>query len=409
VSDHTDTERPRPRRTAATWAVTRREWSRLRNHTTQYVLLTVAPLLLSLLLAAIYRNHVVTQLPFAICDLDQTELSRSLVRAFECERSVRPVRDVYSIDDIKAAFRRGEIQGAVCIPPSLATHVKTGMPAAVTVYLNGSNIVVGNLITKAALGVTRTFSVGIAKKKLLAMGLSDQQAMDLANPIRLETVSLFNPGYNYLNYLVPALIVVLLQMIVMIVSAQLINAEVNGGTMHELAAVSRQSVPALVLGKTLPHFGLQIVSALAIMGIILPMYGIPFKGPVVAGVLFLAYFLLVVHVLGLALSAVVSNVMLAVEIVIVTNAPAFMFSGYTFPLEGMPGLQYAFAQILPFTHFLRGFTKVYLMGLPASSLWPEVGILSLFLASGLVTLALAVPRRLRLADRVELVATEETA
>lgn len=383
-----------------TLQVAGREWRHISGNRASYFYLIVLPLLLFLILSYIYYDRVIVDLPMAICDNDHSELSRTLARSLDADRSLKIVTEIGSIDEALELLRRGKIQGAIVIPADLEADIKHGKSGRVVIYQNSSNIILGNLITRSASTITRTVSTGIVIKKIRALGASEQQALDLANPIRLDTDVLYNPGYNYLNFLVPALLAVVLQMIVMISAAQVINRERHDRTLADLMDVSRGSITAAIIGKSLPHLAIHFSLALVIMGLTMPLFGIAFSGSVLAGLLFLCFFLLTAFAVGLAVSFIFSEPLLATEIAAVFNTPAFMFSGYTFPLAGMPGLHVAIAQTMPFTHFLTGFIKLYQMNTPIASLWPETVKLSLFLAGAVITICVLASKRLVVAQAV---------
>lgn len=378
-------------------AVAKREWGRICHNRTTYFYLVGLPVILFVVLAYIYHERVVIDIPMAICDNDHSELSRMLTRSFDSDRSLKITTEIGSVDEAAGLLRRGLIQGAVFIPADLEADVKHGKSTRVVVYQNSSNIIIGNLITRAVVTVGRTVSTGIVMKKIRAAGVSEQQALDLANPIRIDTDVLYNPGYNYSYYLVPALLAVVLQMIVMISASQVVNSEYHDQTLSELMAAGNDSVAVALIGKALPHLAIHFSSALIIVGLIMPLFGIPVNGHIVTGVLFLLFFILTAFAVGMAISVLFTSMSFATEITAVTNTPAFMFCGYTFPITGMPGLHAALAQLLPFTHFLTGFIKVSQMNSSLGNLMPEIGKLSLFLVIAVALMATVGPRRLHAA------------
>jgi ABC-2 type transport system permease protein len=50
----------------------------------------------------------------------------------------------------------------------------------------------------------------------------------------------------------------------------------------------------------------------------------------------------------------------------------------------MPWFNAMYAQIIPYTHFLTGFLKIYQLDTPLHFIWPEVWKLMLFLLVGLL-------------------------
>jgi len=83
--------------------------------------------------------------------------------------------------------------------------------------------------------------------------------------------------------------------------------------------------------------------------------------------------------LGFGISLIFKKELIALDLAIFYNSPAFVFSGFTFPIWAMPWLNSAYAQIIPFTHFLTGFLKIYQLDTPIHFIWPEVWKLLVFL------------------------------
>ena len=181
--------------------------------------------------------------------MDNTSLSRLIARSFESTRSLKISSHISSIDDIKDAVRAGSIQGAVYIPAGLEREIKLGKPATIVIYNNTSNIIIGNLILKDASTISGTISAGVLMNKLEAGGLSNEQALTLANPIRVESHSLFNPAYNYSNFLSPAVVMVLLQMVIQILAVVVINDEINNGTPNRTVCGRQRKSLGCVMGQ----------------------------------------------------------------------------------------------------------------------------------------------------------------
>ena len=219
--------------------------------------------------------------------------------------------------------------------------------------------------------------------------------MDLAWPIRVDVQSLYNPTYNYRDYLVPALLPMLLQIIIMLGAVLVINAEHTEGTFANLVETAQGRPGAVLLGKALPYLALHGLTAFAMIGLLFPLFGISMRGPALLAVAFTLYFVAACFFPAMALSALIRDSLMATEVAVFVNTPAFIFSGYTFPLWAMPSLHAWFAQALPFTHFMSGFVKIYQMGAPARMLMPELLRLSLFLWPSLALLGWLLYRDVR--------------
>ncbi len=378
-----------------TLRVMRREFRRIAERKAVYILMIIVPLVVFFLVSYIYGDRVVVDIPVGVCDLDNSELSRTIVRSIESTRSLEISGQVSSIDDIKNEMRKGAIQGAVYIPEDLERDIKSGKPATIVIYKNTANLIVGNLILKDASTISQTVSAGVLMKRLQASGLSPDQALVMANPIRIDSYSLFNPGYNYANFLPPAIVMVLLQMLIMILAVVVINDEIIGGTLGDLFQTAHGNVSAVLWGKTLAHVTIHSATGLGVLAILFPLFGIAIHGSILLAIPFMIYFIAASFLPGLAVSCLFHDKFLVTDIAAFYNSPAFLFSGYTFPLWAMPAFHDFYAQLLPFTHFLNGFLKIYQYNAPASSLLPEIGALSIFVVGSLIVAAVLLKYRVK--------------
>ena len=372
---------------SATVRVMKREWRRIGERKTLYLLSIVLPILLFLFLGYIYSNGVLRDIPVAVFDADNSGMSRLIIRAVESTSAFRIVEYTHSVDEIKEGFQRGRIQGAFYIPKDLERNIKRGKPSTVVIFNNSTNLVIANTTLKDGSALIKTISGGILLKKFRSNGLQTEQAMHIINPFRIETQSLYNPNYNYLNFLVSGLIPVMLQMIIMVAAVLLNSSEFTHRTFLELFATAEGSVWAIFIGKSLPHLAIHSAAVLGILGIIFPLFGMQIVGSTLATAFLFIYFVMASFFFGLMISAVFHNQQFATEVALFINIPAFIFSGFVFPLWAMPLFHQIFAQVMPYTHFLYGFLKLYQMGAPTTDILPELGRLSIFIIlSAAVTL-----------------------
>jgi ABC-2 type transport system permease protein len=107
--------------------------------------------------------------------------------------------------------------------------------------------------------------------------------------------------------------------------------------------------------------------------------------------------------LGMMISTLVKDELLATEIVIFYNTPAFIFSGFTFPLWSMPVIHSIYAQLMPFTHFLSAYLKIYRMNASFDLFVKDILILTGFLLIGLTTTSIALYLKIKKARTADVV------
>ena len=188
---------------------------------------------------------------------------------------------------------------------------------------------------------------------------------------------------------------VLLQMLVMVLAVTVINEEIDEGTLTELFQTAGNRVSAVMFGKALAHTAIHTATGLGVLGLLFPLFGITIKGSILLAVPFMIFFIAAGFFPGFLVSCLVRNKFIATDIAAFYNSPAFLFSGYTFPLWAMPSLHYYYAQLLPFTHFLTGFLKIYRYNAPVMDLMPQLAALSIFVFIPMVIAALALKYRIK--------------
>jgi len=121
-----------------------------------------------------------------------------------------------------------------------------------------------------------------------------------------------------------------------------------------------------------------------IIGILFPVFGIPVFGSFWYITLLFSLAIFANIMLGMGVSAILKDEIISMDISFVYNSPAFVFSGFTFPIFGMPAFNNFIAHILPYTYFLKAFLKLYQMNTPLHYAIPEFRALLIFSLVGLL-------------------------
>jgi len=356
----------------AIWEITLREFKIIASKRSYFIILILFPPALFLLYSFIYDSQGLKNIPIAIWDEDNTELSRTLIRQYQSSTFVNIVASPKSSADIEQLAKANIIHGAVHIPQHFEANVKTFKGSTITFYRNASNLIFGEMLYKAFAEVTLTINAGILLERFKASGEEPETAMNLANPIRLHVNSLYNPTYNYQNYLVPGLMIVGLQMMIIMISVLIINSEWENKTYNELLKMSKGSTWVLIMGKTLPHFIIGMSNVILIFGVFFTVFNMPSQAGFLPLIVLFGLLILACIGIGLMISSIFSEALMASDLALFYTAPAFVFSGFTFPKWAMPWYDQFYAALMPFTPFLMGFIKVYQMNAGWQVLLPNV-------------------------------------
>jgi len=368
--------------------IAKRELKFILTTRSRIILLFVVPLFVYFFVTYIYSNQAIHNVPVAVLDNDNTELSRAITRFVDASASMKLVHRAASVDELEELILNDDVKAAFYFPKNMTADIKRGGSSKVNILINSHNIVYGNLIYKAASEIVITVSSAILLKKFGADGIPIEKSMNLVMPFRMHKKPLYNPNYNYMQYLAPGLLTVLFQMILMFAGTSSVNREfdetIDNKGIRELLNISKNKTITIILGKALAYVTTSIFSIVLILLIVFPIMGIIVYGSLIALFFYLLFFAFVSATMGIMLSSIFLDKVLALDIAFFYNSPAFVFSGFTFPAWALPIYDQFYAHLIPYTHFVIGFLQLYQMDTPLTFVIPHLLNLTLFLFVGLV-------------------------
>ncbi|PJJ66554.1 ABC transporter permease [Chryseobacterium geocarposphaerae] len=363
-----------------------REWKRIFSIPNFYVVLLVIPPIIFLFYGFIYQKQFAKELPMAVWDEDRSSVSRMLTDMMEQNEYIHFTHTAFSNAEIESLMKKGEIFGAVHFPKNMEADVKKDHQSNITLYTNGAYLVPAKMIYKGAAEVIIKGGLAVVLQKAEKQGMPAETANTLVQPIKLNTTTLYNPDFNYQMYLTPGLITVGLQMALIVASVLILNLEFKRSTIDELLKISTSS-SQIFIGKMFAHLCIAWILFLLVAFLVFPVYHLGKPGTYFN--FFIMYTLMSLACIGIGMmvSAISNNLLLVTDIALFFTSPAFVFSGFTFPRTAMPWYDQFYAEIMPYTHFLDGFIKIYFMKLPISYAMPEIYKLLLFIG---VTFSIAI-------------------
>ena len=108
-----------------------REWRRITASPYLMLMLVVFPLATGALIIALFASGAARDLPVAVVDLDQSALSRQLIRTIGATGGVSVASVVSNEDEARRSVVRGEQYGLVSIPAQFERDVVRGDAAPV--------------------------------------------------------------------------------------------------------------------------------------------------------------------------------------------------------------------------------------------------------------------------------------
>lgn len=329
--------------------VVERELDRIRKNKAYRFMLFAGPIIGIFLLLAIFKQGTVTDLPIAVIDQDDTNLSYKMTNAINSAPEVEIALKSKSISEAHQLMNQGKIEAIVIIPEGTQENVFRGSEASIPLYINGTNVLKSGLIQRSCLLTLRTISAGIQLKKLKLTGKSEQEAMNIIMPVHLVKHVLFNPYTNYNYFLNSAMLFVMLYLFVFLSSIYTLGNELKQSTGPDLLKHSNNNIIIAVIGKLIPYTIIFTAFSFLVDYLLYVVEGMPLNGSfgiIAAGQILT---ILVYQLLGVVFVAVTKNLRMALSLGSAYSMMAVTFSGLSFPVIGMPLVPMLYRAIFPFT------------------------------------------------------------
>lgn len=368
----------------------RREVALMRQRPVDLAMVSWVPLLAVALLWWIFSAGLPNRLPVGVLDADHSALSRQLGRFLQAAPGLQLAGRYDNAAEAAQALRRAEVYAVVSIPQDFSRDIKLGHAAQVTLLHNAQFGTHSGLIQRDVRTVVATLSAGVEMAARNKRGEPAQAVRVAMEPIRTGMVTLFNTSLNYEQFLAAALIPALLHILAMTAGAWAVGRELRDGTLWRWLGVQPRwpEAAGALLGKL--SFGWLGLSAVATAALLWLTWGRGWHPPGSLAWVWLAQVLMLAlsMAMGASAAAATRSLRTALSATGFITAPAFAFSGVGFPLVAMPVLARAWAEVLPFTHYIRLQMEQLQMGAPLRYSLPTMT--ALLLATGLL-LAASVP------------------
>lgn len=346
------------------WRSIRRGCVTLMSRPVFYVLcVVVVPLAMTAFFVSLLEEGVAEHVPSAVVDLDHSDMSRNVTRNLGALQQV-DIR--YKLDSYAQAMdyvKRGEIMGFFMIPENFGEDALAGRQPELTYYINFGYIVPGSLLVEGYTTMSMLANGAVVQGLLSAKGVPEVEIKPVLQPFVNQVHLLGNPTMNYGVYLVNSFAPGVLALMVLLVVAYNITAEIKNGTTREWLDAASGSIVVALVGKMLPLTMLFTVVGWTMQ---LVFYGIaqyPMNGEM--WVMMLAMFLLVVACESLAVivCAIVPNPRYALSVCSLIGVLAFSLGGYSFPVEDMYSGIGIFSHLLPMRYYFLIYVDQALNGL----------------------------------------------
>lgn len=341
----------------------------------------LVPFIYPLLYAFIYNNEVVHNAKMVVVDQSDSYLSREYIRKVDATADVKVVAVCSDMEEAKRMMDAKEAYGILYFPSEFSKNIHKGKQATVSLYCDMSAL----LFYKAFLLATTEVSLEIGKELRAQNNPSStiEQEKITINPIPYESVALFNSQNGFASFLVPAILILVIQQTLILGIGMLGGTAREKNRFHSLVPVSRHfnGTLRIVFGKSLTYILLYIVVCIWALGVVPKLFSLPQVGEPWTVMLFVLPYLFASIFLSMTLSGFMTSREAPMLVFVFTSVILLFISGVSWPKEAIPPFWKAIGYLFPSTPGIQGFIRINTAGASLNevaheyhTLWIQAGI-----------------------------------
>ena len=322
----------------------------------------IAPIFYAFFYGSIYINKTESDVSIAVVDMDHSTSSAKLIRNLNGHQLIKVDYITSNLEDAKKELSKLNVQGIVFIDKDYEKNLKKNVSVTVKVYLNTTRFLISNDLNRGINEVVLSMGSQIKANFFRSAGYSADQAKELSDPLGLDMRPLFNTSETYGDFLIPGIIILILQQTLLIGLGESVAKERENKSIIDLYNVSDKNIISTLFGKTIFYYLLYCIYSFFFFSVHFYVFKIHIATNIFELVLITGLFLLATTYLGVFISSFFKRKILALQVLAFTSYPFFFLSGFSWPFSSLPWYYQWIAYFVPTTPFLHAFTRVAEMG-----------------------------------------------
>lgn len=304
-----------------------------------------------------YSQQTPREQQISVVNLDKSQTSYQLERMVDATPQVQVVQRDYALEDAHQAFLRGDISGILVIPEHFYKDLMLGKSPTLSYAGDASYFLVYGTIVEGLAQAGGTLAAQTKVAKLLIDGKPLSLASEQYAATKLNLKPTFNPRMGYIDYVVPAVFVLILQQTLAMASGLMVGSQKQGRGYW-----SKVSTSQLMMVRTMVLVGIYYLLSMYYFGASFSLHGISQLAHASDLLTMLLPFLVGSCSIGILLGAITPRRELVTLAVLISSMPLVFSAGFIWPVEMIPAPIVWLAQLFPSTAGIQGFLTLNQMG-----------------------------------------------
>jgi ABC-2 type transport system permease protein len=338
--------------------VAKREWRWLLHDRAALILIFGVPLFAFVVLTAVFSHPVIRGLGVVVVDEDRSDTSRAFAEQVAASPNLSIVERAGNLAAAAQMIRAGDAIAAIYLPANFERDLKAERRPQVVAFYNQQFLTAAGI---ASSGLSDSLAAAANAASVAVRGAPKASRI---GSLVAETIVLVNPARNYAQFLLRALLPMVIHVIIAIAAGYAVGSEFRRRSMRTWLACAGGNPIVALAGKLAPLFGIFFIIMLSVALILEGFLGIPFKGDlpmmVAAGSLLIIGYL----ALGALMQLLVRDLATGLGLTGLIVSPAFGYAGVGFPTFGMNAFAQVWGALLPVRWYMAVLLGQAAHGLP---------------------------------------------
>ncbi|PLX02872.1 MAG: ABC transporter permease [Marinilabiliales bacterium] len=306
-----------------------------------------------LLILSYTATFEIKNVNLAVVDHDKSVMSSKIISKFSGSAFFNFKGNATTYDEAVLSLKRSEIDQILVIEQNFEKNLRSGQSPHIQIATNAINGSAASLMSAYASSIIADFNREII--------VDENPTANVGLPINAQPTFWYNPELNYITYMVPGILVLLVTVIGMFLSGMNLVKEKEMGTIEQINVTPIKKYQ-FITGKLVPFWIIANVDLAIGLLIAYFVFSIPVVGslPLLFGVS--SVYLVAVLSLGLLVSTMTNTMQQSMFISWFLLVIFIMMSGLFTPVESMPQWAQNINYINPVAYFIKINRMIMLKG-----------------------------------------------
>ncbi len=342
----------------------------------------LVPLAYPLIYSLIYNPETARDVRIVVVDDSNSTYSREFIRRVDATPDAKVTAVCASMDEARTMLDKKEAYGILMFPSEFSKNLHSGKQATVSLYCDMSLLLYYKAILLSATEVSLDMGKDIHARNL-------PQSTDKLNdiqidPVPYESVALFNPSNGFASFLIPAVLMLVIQQTLVLGIGMLSGTARERNRFHHLIPEENtrfHGTLRVVLGKSLAYLVIYIIVCIWTLVVVPHLFSFPSVSERGTLLLFLLPYLFACIFFSMTLSGFMRTRESPMMIFVFMSVILLFISGISWPKDAFPWYWRVISDLFPSTPGIKGFALIKSCGATLNEvareyhlLWLQTGV-----------------------------------